>query len=154
MNTKKILLGIRNWFLICLGIAILCFGWTAFLLPNQVTGGGISGVAAILYFATGIPVAITTFVLNIILVAIAWKILGRRFSINTIICTVIMSLFMAFGQAIFTEPLVPDDPFMCAVIGAALAGVGVGLSLTYGGNTGGYGHHRADDGQISPHLVR
>lgn len=137
MNTKKILLGIRNWFLICLGIAILCFGWTAFLLPNQVTGGGISGVAAILYFATGIPVAITTFVLNTILVAIAWKILGRRFSINTIICTVIMSLFMAVGQAIFTEPLVPNDPFMCAVIGAALAGVGVGLSLTYGGNTGG-----------------
>lgn len=137
MNTRNLLLEVRNWFLICLGLAILCFGWTAFLLPNQVTGGGISGIAAILFFATGIPVGVTTFVLNLILVAIAWKVLGKRFCINTIICTVIMSSFMALGQMIFTEPLVPDDPFMCAVIGAALAGVGVGMSLTYGGNTGG-----------------
>lgn len=137
MNTKKVLVSIRNWFLIVLGLAIFCFGWTAFLLPNMVTGGGLSGIAAIVYFATGFPVAITTFVLNLLLVAVAWKILGRKFCITTIICTVIMSAFMAIGQGIFTQPLVPDDPFMCAVIGAALAGVGVGLSLTYGGNTGG-----------------
>ena len=137
MKAKKILNVIRNYFFITLGLAIFTFGWTAFLLPNKVTGGGISGIAAVLYFATGLPVGITTLVLNIILVAIAWRILGRRFCIDTLICTVIMSGFMAIGQMVFTQPIVPDDPFMCAVIGAALAGVGVGLALNYGGNTGG-----------------
>lgn len=134
---KKILKEVENFFFITLGLAIFCFGWTAFLLPNQVTGGGISGIAAVLYFATGLPVAVTTLALNLVLVAIAWKILGRRFCVNTIICTVILSIFMAVGQAVFHNPLVPNDPFMCAVIGAALAGIGVGLTLNYGGNTGG-----------------
>lgn len=137
MNTKKIFDIIQNYFFITLGLAIFTFGWTAFLLPNQVTGGGISGIAAVIYFATGLPVGITTFVLNIILVSIAWKVLGRKFCIDTLICTFIMSSFMAIGQMIFTDPIVPDDPFMCAVIGAVLAGVGVGLTLNYGGNTGG-----------------
>lgn len=138
MNTRHLLKEIQNYFFICIGLALFAFGWTAFLIPNQVTGGGISGIAAILYFATGtIPVGVSTFVLNIILVAIAWKILGKKFCIDTIICTIILSVLMTVGQYLFPKPLVPDDPFMCAMIGAALSGVGVGLSLTYGGNTGG-----------------
>ena len=134
---SKVLKTIENYFFITLGLAIFSFGWTAFLLPNQLTGGGVSGIAALIYFASGFPVAITTFVLNVVLVAIAWKVLGRRFCIDTLICTGIMSVFMAIGQIIFQNPIVPGDPFMCSIIGASLAGVGVGLALTFGGNTGG-----------------
>src|SRR5574344_277025 len=138
MRPKELLKEIKNYFFICVGLAIFSFGWTAFLIPSEITGGGSSGIAAILYFATGtIPVGISTFVFNIFLVAIAWKVLGRKFCINTMICTVILSVFMTLGQYLFPEPLVANDPFMCAMIGAALSGVGVGLALTYGGNTGG-----------------
>lgn len=137
MKVKKVLDIVQKYFFITVGLALFTFGWTAFLLPNQVTGGGISGIAAVIYFATGLPVGVTTLVLNLILVSIAWRILGRRFCVDTLVCTVIMSAFMAIGQMVFTEPIVPNDPFMCAVIGAALAGIGVGLTLNYGGNTGG-----------------
>ncbi|MDD4395296.1 MAG: YitT family protein [Bacteroidales bacterium] len=138
MNAKKVLKEVQNYFFICIGLALFTFGWTAFLIPNQVTGGGISGIAAIIYFASGtIPVGVTTLVLNLILVSFAWKVLGKKFCIDTLICTVILSLFMSLGQYLFPEPLVKDDPFMCAMIGAALSGFGVGLALTYGGNTGG-----------------
>lgn len=136
-TTKKVFSEIEKYFFICLGLAIFSFGWTAFLIPNQITGGGISGISAIIFFATGIPVAASSLVLNLILVAIAWKILGRRFCIDTLICSVILSLMLQVGQSIFTAPLVPDDPFMCAIIGAALSGVGIGMALTNGGNTGG-----------------
>lgn len=136
-TTKKVFSEIEKYFFICLGLAIFSFGWTAFLIPNQITGGGISGISAIIYFATGIPVAASSLVLNLILVAIAWKILGRRFCIDTLICSVILSLMLQVGQSIFVAPLVPDDPFMCAIIGAALSGVGIGMALTNGGNTGG-----------------
>lgn len=137
MSAKQVFKVIQNYFLICIGLAIFAFGWTAFLLPSQITGAGISGIAAIIYFATGLPVAVSTFSLNLILVAIAWKILGRRFCIDTIACTIIMSVFMAIGQTIFTKPIVPEDPFMCALIGAVLSGSGVAFALNYGGNTGG-----------------
>lgn len=138
MNAKKIFNFIEKYFFITLGLALFAFGWTAFLIPNQVTGGGINGIASIIYFANpSVSVGVWVFLMNIVLVAIAWKILGKRFCIDTIVCTVIMSLFMMVGQWLFPEPIVPNDPFMCAMVGSALAGVGVGLALNYGGNTGG-----------------
>ena len=123
--------------MISLGLAIFTFAWSAFLIPNQMTGGGISGIAAVVYFATGvIPVSITTFVLNLILVLIAWKILGPKFCINTLICTGILTFFFSIWEHVFTQPLV-NDTFMCALIGAALSGLGIGMALNNGGNTGG-----------------
>lgn len=137
-STKRIFQEIEKYFFICLGLAIFAFGWTAFLIPQQITGGGISGISAIIYFACDkIPVAVSSLVLNLILVAIAWRILGRRFCIDTLICSVILSLMLQAGQMFFPEALVPDDPFMCAAIGAVLSGVGIGMALTNGGNTGG-----------------
>lgn len=137
ISQKELLKEIKNFVFITIGLAIFAFAWTAFLIPNQLTGGGVSGIAAILFFATNtIPVGITAFVLNLILVAIAWKVLGKRFCINTMICTVILSLFLSIGQAFFTKPLV-DDTFMCSMIGAGLAAFGVGMAINFGGNTGG-----------------
>ena len=136
LSGKDVLKEVRNFVFITIGLAIFAFGWTAFMIPHELTGGGVSGIGAILYFALKIPVGISTLVLNLILVAFAWKVLGRKFCVNTIICSVILSTFMAIGQAIFTQPLV-DDKFMCSLIGASLAAFGVGMAINWGGNTGG-----------------
>jgi len=136
ITTKKVLNTIKKYFFICFGLAIFTFGWTAFLIPSQLVGGGISGISTLIYFALGIPIGITTLLLNSILVAIALKVLGSRFGTTTIICTVLLSLFFSILQPIFPKPIV-DDKFLCALIGSMLAGAGVGISLNYGGNTGG-----------------
>lgn len=136
ISGKDILKEVRNFVFITIGLAIFAFGWTAFLIPHELTGGGVSGIGAILYFALKIPVGISTLVLNLILVAIAWKVLGRKFCVNTIICSVILSTFMTVGQAIFTHPMVVDK-FMCTLIGASLSAFGVGMAINWGGNTGG-----------------
>lgn len=127
---------VKSFFFITIGLAIFVFGWSAFMTPFEVTGGGVAGIASVLYFATKIPIGITTLVLNAILIAIAWKILGTRFCVNSLICTVILSLFFSIGQAVFTKPLV-DDMFMSVIIGAALSATGVGIAINWGGNTGG-----------------
>lgn len=127
---------IKNFFFITIGLAIFVLGWSAFMTPFEVTGGGVAGIAAILFFALKVPIGLTTFIINVILIAIAWKILGTRFCINSLICTAIMSVFFSIGQAIFTQPLV-EDMFMSVIIGAALAAVGVGIAINWGGNTGG-----------------
>ncbi|MBP1673631.1 MAG: hypothetical protein H6Q25_1446 [Bacteroidetes bacterium] len=137
LRNKTLILEIRNYLMICVGLAIFAVGWTAFLIPEKITGGGVSGIAAILYFATGtIPVGVTTLVINCILLAIAWKILGTRFCINTLFCTIVLSTFFGLGQSYFIKPII-DDPFMAAIIGGALSAFGVGIAINYGGNTGG-----------------
>ncbi len=137
LRNKTLILEIRNYLMICVGLAIFAVGWTAFLIPEKITGGGVSGIAAILYFATGtIPVGVTTLVINTILLAIAWKILGPRFCINTMFCTIVLSSFFGLGQSYFVKPII-DDPFMAAIIGGALSAFGVGIAINYGGNTGG-----------------
>ena len=100
------------------------------------TGGGISGISAILYFATGFPIGITVLIGNIILVLISIKILGKEFALRTIICSVMLSIAFSIMKPFFPKPLV-DDMFLCSLIGAMLSGVGVGMALNNGGNTGG-----------------
>ncbi|MDR3046508.1 MAG: YitT family protein [Bacteroidales bacterium] len=136
-KNQKIWREIRNYFMIFVGLAIFSFGWTAFMIPSHLTGGGASGIGTVFYFATGFPVGITAMIINLVLVLIAWKVLGTRFCINTAICTAMISLMLYVGQLYFTEPLVPDDVFMSSIIGSALAAFGVGIALNFGGNTGG-----------------
>lgn len=136
IKTKEVLKTIKNFAFITVGLAIFAFGWSAFLTPFQVTGGGVAGIAAILYFSTGLSMGITTFAINAILIAIAWRILGTKFCVNSLICTFILSLFFSIGQEVFPTPLV-DDMFMSVIIGSALSAIGVGIAINYGGNTGG-----------------
>lgn len=135
--TRKIFEEVKNYFFIIIGLAMFAFGWSAFLIPYGVSGGGVAGAAAIIFFANShIPVGITTFVMNAVLIAIAWRILGTRFCINSLICTFVISGFFTLFQSIITEPVV-DDMFMSVIIGSAISAFGVGMSINWGGNTGG-----------------
>lgn len=136
ITMKDILKEVKNYFFITIGLAIFVLGWSAFMTPFEVTGGGVAGIASILYFATKIPIGFTTFALNAILIAIAWKVLGPKFCVNSLICTLIMSVFFYIGQRIFTQPIL-DDMFMSVIIGASLGALGAGISINWGGNTGG-----------------
>lgn len=127
----------KNYFLMIIGLVLYTFGYSAFILPNQLTGGGVAGIASVLYYGTGIPVGISNLVLNGFLVIISMKTLGKRFAINTIFCTTISSVLFYYFQMVFTEPLVTNDLFLNAVLGAAIAATGIGITITYGGNTGG-----------------
>jgi uncharacterized membrane-anchored protein YitT (DUF2179 family) len=64
------------------------------------------------------------------------RILGKKFGINTIVFTVIVSALFVVMQPLFPQPLV-DDKFLCALIGAMLAGAGLAITLNHGGNSGG-----------------
>lgn len=137
ITMKTILQEAKSYFFIFLGLALFTFGWSAFLTPYAVAGGGVAGLASILYFATHtIPIGVTTFVLNAVLIAVAWKILGPKFCVNSLICTVVMSGFFSLFQPLFPKPIV-EDMFMSVIIGSAIAACGVGMTINWGGNTGG-----------------
>ena len=75
---------LRDYLMIIVGTLIYGFGFNGFILSNEIITGGLSGLCALIYFATGqmIPVSVSYFVINILLLAIALKILGLKFLIK------------------------------------------------------------------------
>lgn len=150
---------ILSYVIITIGLMIYTFGWSAFMLPAQIVGGGVSGMSAILSFIsrnlTGyeLPIGILNLVFNGILVAIGFKVLGSKFGANTIYGIVMSSVFFIMWQqglhvggefdpvqGKYVNTLFDIEKFgvfMCAVIGGACCGAGIGLSFIMGGNTGG-----------------
>ena len=132
----KLIARIKPEIIITFGLFLTALGWTAFLIPAEITGGGISGVATLIFYATGLPVGISFLIINVFLVIFAIKMLGARFGIKTIYAVVVLSVFLAVLQQAITEPIIKEN-FMSAVIGGILAGAGVGIVFTQGGSTGG-----------------
>jgi uncharacterized membrane-anchored protein YitT (DUF2179 family) len=128
---------IQDQSIIFFGLLLYALGWTGFLLPNEITTGGVTGVAALVFFGTKIPVGITYFCINSFLLAISIKILGFKFSLKTIINVAILTFLLSFAQTIFKEPLVKGEPFMSCILGGVLCGMGLGLVFNFKGSTGG-----------------
>ncbi|MDD4746323.1 MAG: YitT family protein [Salinivirgaceae bacterium] len=134
---------IRIWTIITFGLFVNAFAWVAFLIPGKIIGGGITGVSTLIYFATEntgfqIPVSISFFAINVVLIGIAIRSLGASFGIKTIYSVFMLSFFFGLLQAIMpAEGFMDRDPFLFAVIGGALAGAGIGIVFTQGGSTGG-----------------
>lgn len=132
----KKLESIEDYFIITLGLLLYAISWTLFILPAQLTGGGVSGIGAVIYFATGFPIGVTYFLVNVVLVLIAIRILGPNFGIKTIYSMVVITLALTITQNLLKEPLI-DDIFLSTVLGGGMAGIGLGIVFSRGGSTGG-----------------
>ena len=129
---------LKDYRMIAVGLIFYGVGWTVFLLPNDITSGGVPGISSIVYWAVGIPVQYTYFVINAFLLALSLRILGFKFSIKTIFAVFTLTFFLSVIQKL-TEGthLLSDQPFMACVLGATLCGIGLGIAFTCNGSTGG-----------------
>ena len=129
---------LKDYLMIAVGLIFYGVGWTVLLLPNDITSGGVPGISSIVYWAVGIPVQYTYFVINAFLLALSLRILGFKFSIKTIFAVFTLTFFLSVIQKL-TEGthLLSDQPFMACVLGATLCGIGLGIAFTCNGSTGG-----------------
>jgi len=127
---------IKDYFIMLMGLTLYAFSWTLFLVPAQITGGGISGLAAVIFYSTKIPIGLTFFAINVVLVGIAIKVLGASFGIKTIFSMIVLSILFSIPQSMFPGAIINDN-FLSAVLGGMLGGVGIGLVFSRGGSTGG-----------------
>ena len=133
---------LREYLLVTVGIISYALGWSIFLLPNNLIGGGVSGFASILFYATGVPMGFTYLVLNIILLVVGTKILGTGFGGKTIYAIIMTAIMLAvFPKIIPTDFIhefaLSNGKLICTVLGGIIAGMGIGLSISQGGSTGG-----------------
>lgn len=133
---------LKEYGLVTVGVVSYALGWSIFLLPNNLIGGGVSGFASILFYATGIPMGLTYFVLNVLLLLIGTKILGTGFGGKTIYAILMTSVMLAVMPKLIPidfihEFALSNGKLVCTFLGGIIAGVGIGLSISQGGSTGG-----------------
>ena len=133
---------LKEYALITLGVVSYALGWTLFLLPNNLIGGGVSGFASIVYYATGIQMGVTYLVINIVLLLIGTKILGTGFGGKTIYAIVMTSVMLAVMPKLIPADFIHEfalsnGKLICTFLGGIIAGVGIGLSISQDGSTGG-----------------
>ena len=133
---------LKEYLLVTLGVVAYALGWTIFLLPNNLIGGGVSGFASILFYATGLPMGVTYFVINVLLLIIGTKILGTGFGGKTIYAIFMTSLMLSLMPKVIPADFIHEfalsnGKLICTFLGGIVAGVGIGLSISQGGSTGG-----------------
>ena len=136
-DKKELLHQLKDYFMIVVGLALYAYGFTAFILPEKVVSGGLAGVSSLVYFKFGIPVAITNYSLNVLLLLMAFRVVGRTFVIRTVFGFSVISLFFGIMQPLFPQPFVNNQPFMNIILGSIMCGLGVGLAFIHNGSTGG-----------------
>lgn len=124
----------KDYLAITFGLVIYALGWAMFLLPYQITTGGVTGISAIIYYATGVEIQISYFLINAVFLGFALKILGPKFSVKTIYAIFMLTFLLWFFQWILKDEsgnlpqlLGPGQDFMACVIGAGMLGFGIGI---------------------------
>lgn len=133
---------LKEYAVVTFGVISYALGWTIFLLPNNLVGGGVSGFASILFYATGIPMGVTYFILNVLLLIIGTRILGTGFGGKTIYAIFMTSIMLSLMPKLIPmefihEFAVSNGKLICTILGGVIAGFGIGLSMSVGGSTGG-----------------
>jgi uncharacterized membrane-anchored protein YitT (DUF2179 family) len=155
---------IREYVMIAIGLLINTLAWNLFLIPHEVAGGGATGIAAIVMYATkgllpaevqaffamlgmesvggGIPITVTFFAINAVLLIASVKVLGFQFSIRSIFGVLCLTVwlwipFRDLYQRFTGEPFPLFEPFMSSILAGLILGIGMGLAFTNNGSSGG-----------------
>ena len=136
---------VKDYFFITLGIMLYTMSFTVFLMPYQIVAGGVAGLSAIIYYATGFHVQNTYIIINLSLLVVALKVLGFKFLFKTI-----YAIFLLYFLLIVAQDIIPKQPngmpikllgegqdFMSMIIGCVITGVALSTVFLHNGSTGG-----------------
>ncbi len=130
-NKKKELLSAYGQIL--LGCVIGAAAYPAFLIPNNIAPGGITGIATILNHLLHLPVGTVSLAMNIPLFLIGYRTMGKAFAFRSLVATVLFSLLID----LLPLPVISTDPLLGTLFGGVVLGIGLGLILRGGATTGG-----------------
>ncbi len=140
---KHILPLVKDYVYIVIGLVIYAIGFTCFMLPYEITSGGVSGISGLIYYSTGFNAAFSYLIINVFLMLIAWKTMGWQYCLRTLFATLVITFLIDYGQTLITDEsgamlkIIGEQKFMACVLGGCLEGLGLGLTFLAGGSTGG-----------------
>ena len=133
---------LKEYSVTTLGMVCYVLGWSVFLLPNNLIAGGVSGISAIIYYALGLQMGYSYFVINLILLLMGFKIMGGGFGGKTVYAIVITSVMLNVIPPLIPEYItqalaVSNGKMLSTIIGGVMTGVGIAMAISQGGSSGG-----------------
>lgn len=135
-RTKYILQEAQRYLVVVIGSFICGVGINLLLVPGKLLSNGISGISMLGYYMLGWPIGLQILIYNVPILFLSYKFLGKRYTIDTIIGTVIFS-FAIDATAFLKSYEAVHDVMLCAIFGGVISGIGYGLIFKSGSNTGG-----------------
>lgn len=145
MRKQQIWNETKDYLFITIGLLLYTISFTVFLMPYQIVAGGVTGLAAIVYYATGFRIENTYIIINLALLVVALKVLGFKFMMKTI-----FAIFTLYFMLIVAQDILPKQPnglpikllgegqdFMSMVIGCVITGIALATVFLHNGSTGG-----------------
>lgn len=145
MRKQQIWNETKDYLFIAVGLLLYTISFTVFLMPYQIVAGGVTGLAAIVYYATGFRIENTYIIINMALLLVALRVLGFKFMVKTI-----FAIFTLYFMLIVAQDLLPKQPnglpikllgegqdFMSMVIGCVITGIALATVFLHNGSTGG-----------------
>ena len=125
---------LKEYFYLTLGCSIMAAGTALFLLPNQLSTGGFTGIATIIYYLFNWSLGTVIFLLNLPFFLWAFFKIGKELLIKSILGTILLSGFIDIFEKF---PQLTNDRFLACIYGGILIGIGIALVLKANASTGG-----------------
>lgn len=144
MTKKSVFTFVKEYAIMTVGILLYVMGWVLFLIPNNLVGGGVSGISSIVQYATNGVIKLGTvyFVVNAVLLVIGMLTLGKAFGGKTIYAVILASVGLNALQGLIPADItqilaIQNGKLMSTIMGGIMAGAGIGMTMSQGGSTGG-----------------
>lgn len=140
IQKRQLIQMVKDYIFIFLGVCLYGIGYCGFILPEQLVMGGVTGISTLCYYAFGWNPAVSIWIINVGLLAIAFKFISKEFTFRTIVGVTMLSFVIGVMKPIFEAyPLITpgEDKFMHVLIGGVLGGSCLGIVFTHNGSTGG-----------------
>ena len=136
---------VKDYLCIAFGLLLYTIAFTVFLMPYQIVAGGVTGLSAIIYYATGFHLENTYIIINSLLLIVALKILGWKFLMKTIFAIFTLYFMLMFAQEIIPKQenglpfklMGEGQDFMSMIIGCVVTGIALATVFMNNGSTGG-----------------
>ena len=142
MEKKKLFNEIKRYAFMVLGCLSYALSLEAFLIPNNIVGGGVSGAASLIHILTGLPTGLFIVLINLPILIFGFKTMGWKFILRCFITTACLSLATEFwnlilpGNEVLLE-YITEDGVLASLYGGILQGIGIGLFIKFETSSGG-----------------
>lgn len=123
--------------MVLVGTALFAYGTYYFITPSNIAPGGVSGISIMVNYGLGVPVGLTSAVINLPLLVIGWRRLGREFLLKTLLSVAAFTIIYDYVLTPLQLPVYGGERLMASLFGGVLTGAGLGIVFYFSGSTGG-----------------
>lgn len=127
----------KNYSLVIIGSIIIALGYVFFIVPHKIVPGGVFGLSILINQLTGYPIGVIAICINIPLLLLGMRIIGKEFGVKTLLALLLGSGFIDGLMYLFPTPIVTSDILVSALFGGGSIGFGIALVVKAGATTGG-----------------